>query len=727
MLTGLTEQTLRGEISRVIYENETNGYSVIRLVDARGVEHTVVGKMPGAHQGEHLEVKGHWETHQEFGRQLKVSEYQFILPSTPEGIERYLASGVLPGIGAKTSHKIVEHFGEKTLDILNNYSARLKEVPGIGRKSVTKIRQAWEKQKSRSAIFIYLQSLKISIGYCNKIYHTYGDKAAAIVKENPYRLADEIKGIGFLMADQVARELKIEKESPERIIAGIKYGIKQFTHAGHCFCPEREFLGYAGKLLEVQAAVIQRGIVQASDKQAIVVDCDAYQQSERRLYPPELFIAENALPRIIHRLTSVTRHRGTLLAHIPPQSGVTFSEQQLAAVDKVASYPFSIITGGSGVGKTTVVGEIVYRARAANLKVALAAPTGRAAKRLAESSRLPAMTIHRLLKWDPAQGSFVHNADRPLKCDILIVDEVSMLDLPLALALLQAVRPGTTLILVGDADQLPSVGPGRVLGDLIDSRLFPVTHLSQIFRQGEGSSIVSNAHLVNRGMMPELQSAAVKHLGDFYWIEQDDPEQTLELIIRMQCQRIPQRFHLNPFDDIQTLTPMKRGTCGTENLNKVLQERLNPGGGKPQFKLGERVFRSGDKVMQIVNNYDKKVFNGDMGKLAIIDQHNKKFRVKFNDRLVDYHFTEADQLTLAYAITVHKSQGSEFPAVIIPVLTQHYIMLQRNLIYTAMTRARRLLILVGSRKALSMAVANAKIQPRYTWLRQRLQFVHKNS
>ncbi|MCF6174637.1 MAG: ATP-dependent RecD-like DNA helicase [Victivallaceae bacterium] len=720
MTTGLTQQTLRGEIRRVVYENTENGYSVIKIVDGRGVEHTLVGKIPGAHSGEHIEVVGHWEKHSDFGRQLKISEYQFTLPSTPEGIERYLASGILPGVGPKTAKSIVERFGEKTLDIMNNYSSRLKEVPGVGKKSIDKIRAAWDEQKSRSAIFVFLQGLKISSAYCLKIYKTYGDASAAVVKKNPYQLADEVKGIGFIMADQVAGALGIEKNSLERLVAGVRYAINQLTQVGHCCCPEPEFIEYAEKLLDVDGAAVQRGIVRASELHEIVVDCDPHSSRKRMIYPPILFAAEVELPKIMHRLASVPRHRGGAIMNIPPQTGVKLSTQQLSAVEKVGQYAFSIITGGPGVGKTTVVGEIVRRADAAKLTVALAAPTGRAAKRLAETSRRAAATIHRLLKWDPAKNCFVYNADRPLKCDLLIVDEVSMLDLPLALFLFRAVRPGTTVVLVGDADQLPSVGPGRVLGDFINSRLFAVTHLSEIFRQGAGSSIVASAHQVNRGQMPNLESAAQRRLNDFYWIEQDDPELALDLIVRMQCERIPQRFKLDSIRDIQTLTPMNRGVCGTINLNKMLQENLNPGGGKPQFRLGEKVFRGGDKVMQTVNNYDKKVFNGDMGRIGAIDTHGNKFQVYFGQHAVEYEFVEAEQLTLAYAITVHKSQGSEFPAVIIPILTQHYIMLQRNLIYTAMTRARQLLIFVGSRKALSIAVRNSTVQPRHAQLLERL-------
>lgn len=719
MTTGLTQQTLRGEIRRVVYENEENGYSVIRVVDAQGVEHTMVGSMPGVHAGEYIEASGHWEKHREFGRQLQVREYHFILPSTPEGIERYLASGIIPGVGIKTAHRIVERFGDKTLDIMNNYSARLSEVPGIGKKSIATIRTAWNEQKSRSAIFVFLQGLKISSAYCRKIYQTYGDASAAVVKNNPYQLADEVKGIGFIMADQVAGALGIGKTSLERLGAGVSYCINQLTKVGHSCCPETEFIEYAGNLLNVDREAVSHGIKHAVKLKKVLVDYGV-NGKEAMIYPPQLFAAEAELPYIIKRLASVPHHRGNAILHTPPQSGIKLSSQQVEAIEKVGRYALTIITGGPGVGKTTVVAELVKRAGAAKLKVLLAAPTGRAAKRLAEASQRPAATIHRLLKWDPVKKHFVYGLECPLKCDLLIVDEVSMLDIPLALFLLRAVQPGTTVVLIGDADQLPSVGPGRVLHDFIHSRMFAVTHLSQIFRQGAGSNIVASAHLINRGQLPDLDKASERRQNDFYWIEQDDPNAVLDLVVRMQSERIPQRFKLDPVRDIQTLTPMNRGTCGTHNINAVLQTALNPGGGKPQFKLGEKVFRSGDKVMQTSNNYDKKVYNGDMGRIGAIDSHANKFQVYFGQDMVEYDYVEAEQLALAYAITVHKSQGSEFPAVIVPILTQHYIMLQRNLIYTAMTRARHLLIFVGSRKALAIAVSNATIAPRHTRLLERM-------
>lgn len=719
--TGLAQHSLRGEIRKVIYESDEGAYSVIRIVDAKGVEHTLVGNISGAHSGEHIEASGRWEKHPEFGRQLRVEHYSFVLPASSEGIERYLASGIIPGIGPKLAKCIVDHFGDKTLDILDNYSSRLKEIPGVGKKRIEIVRKAWHEQKSRSEIFVFMQGLGISSTYCQKIYNLYGDDAPNIIQQDPYRLADDVKGIGFIMADRIAASMGISKNSNVRLAAGVLYAIGQLVQAGHCCYPESEFISYAAQILDADVDAVRKGIDAAVAKRRLIVEKNA-PGVDNMIYSTPLFAAENELPGLLCRLASVNNHKGARILSVPPPRGLSLTAEQLSAVERVGHNPLSIITGGPGVGKTTVVGEIVRRAFAAKLKVYLAAPTGRAAKRLAESARHQAATIHRLLKWDPGTKAFVYGRERQLGCDLLILDEVSMLDISLAVFLFRAIRQGTTVVLVGDADQLPSVGPGRVLDNFIASGLFACTHLSQVFRQGAGSSIITNAHNVNRGLMPDLTSGSKRQPSDFYWIEQEDPETVLDLIVRMQCKRIPKRFGFDPVRDIQILTPMNRGVCGAINLNNTLQQIINPGN-KPQFKFGERVFKAGDKVMQIANNYDKNVFNGDMGRIGQIDHHGRTFKVFFESQAVDYEYVDAEQLNLAYAITVHKSQGSEFPVVIVPVLTQHYMMLQRNLIYTAMTRARKLLIFIGSRKAVSMAVSNASVQPRYTLLLERIKSV----
>jgi exodeoxyribonuclease V alpha subunit len=715
----LTEYTLRGEIARVIFENDAGTYSVLRVNDAQGVQYTVVGSFSGAFEGQSIEVTGHWEKHQEYGRQLRAESFRFILPSSRDGIIRYLASGMIEGIGPKLAECIVDHFGEKTLEILDRYSARLKEIPGIGKKRAEMIRDAWHEQAARSDIFIFLQGLGISSLYCQKLYKTYGDRAAEVVKENPYQLAEDITGIGFLMADKIAISLGIEHNAVQRLTAGAVYSMNQLTQSGHCCYPQELFIEKCAEILRVSNEEALQGINNAINKQLILT-------SENMIYNASLFKAEAELPAHVLRLASVQGHSGERMQQVPARNDLNLSHEQIGAVENTARYPLSIITGGPGVGKTTVVGEIVRRAAVAGLRVYLAAPTGRAAKRMSESTNFPARTIHRLLKWEPAEGRFAYNQKHPLPCQVLIVDEVSMLDVPLALSLFRAIKDGTTVILVGDSDQLPSVGPGTVLHSFLQSGMFSVTHLTKIFRQGAGSKIIVNAHRVNRGQMPEEDQKA-NQLSDFYWIRQEEPEKALELIVKMTSERIPQRFNFHPVNDIQILTPMNRGLCGTQGLNQSLQEVLNAGH-KPQFKLGERVFKAGDKVMQTSNNYDKNVFNGDMGRIGKIDHGAKKFMVYFDgSRAVEYEFTEVDQLTLAYAITVHKSQGSEFPVVIVPMLTQHYMMLQRNLLYTAMTRAKKLLILIGCEKAVGMAVKNTRLERRYTLLTERLQDLRRKA
>ena len=714
---GLASHTLRGEIARVVFENDDGDFSIVRIVDAQGVEHTVVGNFSGAYEGQSMEVTGRYEKHKEFGKQLRAEHFRFLLPSTREGIVKYLASGMIDGIGPKYAESIVDYFGDKTLEILDKYSARLKEVPGIGKKRATMISAAWKDQSSRREIFIYLQGLGISSLYCQKLYKEYGADAAEVVRENPYRLADEIDGIGFLMADRIASALNIAKESRRRLAAGTLYTLNQLTTSGHCCYPLSEFSEKCAETLQVAPEIASKGVDEAVKQGFIAID-------HEMAYPVKLLRAENELPKYIYGLGRCQRHPGLKLAGVPPEKGLNLSEEQGRAVERVGQYALNIITGGPGVGKTTVIHEIVRRALAAKLKVYQAAPTGRAAKRMSEATGFPAKTIHRMLKWEPAEHKFVYDADHKLPCDLLIVDEISMLDINLALCLFRAVDFGTSVVLVGDADQLPSVGPGNVLHNFLNSGMFAVTRLTKIFRQGAGSRIIANAHRVNHGQLP-LKPDKKEGLTDFYWIEQDDPDTVVDLIVRMQTERIPERFGFDPMKQIQVLTPMNRGNCGTRSINECLQNILNSGH-KPQFKSGERVFKTGDRVMQTTNNYDKNVFNGDMGRIGNIDFKEKVFSVFYGgSKVVKYEFTEAEQITLAYAITIHKSQGSEFPVVIMPLLNQHFMMLQRNLLYTGMTRAAKLLILIGSAKAVGMAVRNSRLEPRFTLLDKRLQAIRK--
>ncbi len=711
----LEASQLSGEIRRVIYKSKDNQFAVLRLVDDTGCMQVATGMMGSLSVGQYLEMDGYWEQHPEFGRQFKVESFRIRLPSTPDGIKSFLCSAI-PGIGKKTAKLIVDHFGEQTLTILNRSSKRLEEIPGIGKKKAAMVLEGWNNSTKRRESYIYLQGLGISPAYCDRLFRRYKDSATQMVRDNPYRLAAEVEGFGFQKADEIAQRLGIKSDSVDRISAASVHCLSLAVAGGHVCLPDEELVRQTVELTQQLPERVAEGIASA-------VRSNLLWKSDGMYYLPLLARAEMDLPNLIAKLASVSNFAGRRLHSLPGNNGIALNREQQQAVDTVAQYPLSIITGGPGVGKTTVVGEIVRRAKVARLQIALAAPTGRAAKRLSESTNMKAVTLHRLLQFDPIKKTFQKNFIKKLEHDLLVIDEVSMLDILLAQALFRAIKPGASVVLVGDADQLPSVGPGRILADFLSSKWFRVTRLVQIFRQAQNSHIISNAHRVNQGLLPEKPPANFKELSDFYWIEQDDPDKTLVMIEKLLTERIPARFHLNPIDDVQVLTPMNRGSCGTVAINEFLQNILNPEGGL-EFHLGNRSFRIGDKLMQTSNNYDKNVFNGDLGRLGHIDLGMRRFTVIFDgQRRVSYNFEEGDQLSHAYAITIHKSQGSEFPVVILPLLTQHYIMLRRNLLYTAMTRARKLLILVGSRKAVRMAIDDVRVEPRYTLLPQRLAMV----
>ena len=692
----------------------TNPTAFCQLTDEQGIVHTVVGNISGAYAGQELTVSGIWEKHPEFGQQFRIQEYQFNLPATTEGIKRYLASGLIHGIGKKIAGQIVDHFGLKTLEVMDNYSERLTEINGIGKKRVAEIRKAWQSQASRRELYIFLQSLGLSPAYCNRIYNRYGDTTASIIKNNPFQLADEVDGIGFIMADKIAANSGMNLDSSNRLIAGLKYILNLQVNNGHTCYPEKILISEAAEILKVDTQKIEKGILSAIEQNILVKETF---DNTTFIYLTKLAAAETELPQLIHRLNQ-PHHEGLKIQQKSNNTNF-FSDEQLQAVKNSCAYPLSIISGGPGVGKTTVVSEIVNRAKNAKLSICLAAPTGRAAKRLSQSANIKASTIHRLLKWEPAKQNFIHGLNNPINYQMIIVDEVSMLDINLAICLFRAIKPGSTVVLVGDADQLPSVGPGEVLRDLMKSNFFKVTMLTKIFRQSSGSNIIINAHRVNEGIIPQKLNIPKEHLTDFYWIKQENNELIPEQIIKIVKNRIPKRFRFHPIKEVQILTPANRGITGTIALNQLLQNELNSGH-KPQFKIGERVFKANDKVMQINNNYDKKIFNGDMGYISTIDQKNKTFTVIFEDKPINYNFDEADQISLAYAITVHKSQGSEFKAVIMIMTTQNYMMLQKNLLYTGMTRAKKLLILIASPKAVTMAVNNKVRTPRYTNLQSKL-------
>ncbi len=716
------EHSLKGDISKLVFTSENGDYSVIKIRTPEGEEQTVVGPFSGAFEGQSVEMLGIWEKHKEFGHQFRAKSVKFTLPKNPEGIKKYLASGLIPGIAKKLAECIVNQFGTNTLDILDNYSSRLLEVPGFGKKRLASIRDVWRENSAKREIFIFLQSLGISMTYAQKIFRFYGEKTPSIVKENPYRLADDIQGIGFIMSDKIAGSLGIDKTNIFRLASGIIYCLRRLSEEGHVCYPEEELLRYAGEILEVNEEYVKMGISEAITK-GFISQISAPQECEFRnvFYLTQFDCAEKGVARAIKRIASAQKHKGNAIASIKSTPIISLNEAQKRAVEGVSKYSFSIITGGPGVGKTTVISEIVRLAKIAKLRVQLCAPTGRAAKRMSETCRHTAMTIHRILRWEPVKQSFVYNEQRPLNCDLLVVDEVSMLDIQLSYYLLRAVTSGTCVVMVGDADQLPSVGAGNFLADLIASGVAYATKLTQIYRQASGSRIISNAYLVNSGSMPDTTPVPKNISSDFYWVDSESPEAASDLIIKLVASRIPKRFGMNPLRDIQVLAPMNKGECGAIMLNRKLQEILNSDKHKkPQFRFGENIFRSGDRVMQISNNYDKSVFNGEMGRISFIEYEEKKFKVDFDGFQVEYDFLEADQLTLCYATTIHKAQGCEFPAVVVPILTQHYIMLRRNLIYTAITRAKRLLVLVGSKKALAIAIKNFHVAQRFSLLKERI-------
>lgn len=713
--------TIRGHVLRVVYASDDGQYVVIRMQTGSGQECTVVGAMQGVLDGQDIEATGNWENHKDHGRQFRVRTFRAVLPSSEEGLRRYLASGLIPGIGPKFAERIVAHFGEDTLEVLDKYSERLKDVPGIGKKRIAEIRSAWKKYSEQRDILVFLQGLGLSAAYCARIIDRYGVAAAEIVRRNPYQLASEIHGIGFLTADRIAANLGVKKDNPIRLASGVMYVLDQLSqNQGHVCYPREKLVEEAERVLGVGGEAIVIGFDRALASGHIVMENVQHPSPVSYVYHRRLHTAETELAEALLVQIRCPGHPVRVQERLLGSAWNMLNTAQKEAVHNAFLHNLSIITGGPGVGKTTVVGQIVSLARRLGYRVQLAAPTGRAAKRMGEAAGMEAKTIHRLLRWEPAERRFTHDPDNPLKCDMLVVDEVSMLDVTLANSLFRAVRPGTKVVLVGDRDQLPSVGPGVVLQDLISCGRLPVTQLTEIYRQSENSRIVTNAHEVNRGRMPDLRSVPSQIKADFYWIEQEDSEAVAGIIARLVAERIPGHFGLDPMRDIQVLTPMHRGSCGAQALNERLQEALNPPGSRPEFSFAERRFRCGDRIMQTVNNYDKGVFNGELGMIHQVDYKTKTFQAAFDIGVVDYGWDEADQILHAYAVTVHKSQGSEFPAVVIPVSTQHYVMLQRNLIYTAMTRAKQLLILVGTTRALAIAVKNNRPMLRYSLLARRL-------
>ena len=717
---------LTGQIEQVTYFSEESGFTVARLrVNGRSSPVTVVGRLLDPHPGEVLAMTGEWAVHRTFGEQFKVSEFKINVPTTADSILKYLGSGLIRGLGPEMAARIVGRFGDRTLQVIEGDIEQLKSVKGIGRKRLASIRQAWEEQKEVRQLMLFLQTHDIPTGQALKIFKRYGHHAIAVLRRNPYRLASDIAGIGFKSADRMAHQMGFPADSPLRVEAGLLYLLGELADQGHVYSPRRDLEGRAIEMLAVSAALVSDAIDRLDRQKRVVIEPlsvgNGDPDSGPALYLPYLNQAECDVTRMLGQLRDASAvvspmdgDEALILAR--KHSPVVLAPGQLAAVHAAVTSKVMVITGGPGTGKTTIIQAILHVFAALRGKIHLAAPTGRAAKRMAEACGRKAFTIHRLLNYSIQKGGFQRNAESPLKTDLVVVDEASMVDTLLMAHLLAGIPRTARLILVGDVHQLPSVGPGNVLGDIIASGTVPVVELTEIHRQARASRIVTSAHAVNAGKMPEL--APPETDSDFYFVERDTPEQARDTITHLVADRIPKRFGFDPVDDIQVLAPMHRGAAGADELNRVLQAALNPQGA--EIVRGSRVFRLNDKVMQIRNNYDKEVFNGDVGRITALQEGGQVLEVTYDGIIVPYELTELDEIVSAYAVSVHKSQGSEFPAVVIPVLTQHYVLLQRNLIYTAITRGRRLVVLVGSRRALAMAVARNDQRKRHTGLCQRL-------
>ncbi|MBE2232650.1 MAG: ATP-dependent RecD-like DNA helicase [Anaerolinea sp.] len=729
--------TLEGAIERITFHNEENGYTVARLVpDGKDYELTVIGNMLGVQVGEHVRLEGEWTVHGQYGRQFKVERYASVLPATAAGIEKYLGSGLVKGVGPVTAKRIVRQFGAETLTVIDETPERLREVLGVGPKRVTLIKSAWHEQRQIREVMVFLQSHGVSPALAVRIYKHYGDGAAGVVTNDPYRLARDIHGIGFITADKIARNLGIAPDAPERVAAGVAYTLSQKADEGHVYVPQGELVAEAAKLLDVPAPLAAAAIETLQQEEQVRVEplagaAGASGLAEARaVYLTPFYYGEIGVAGRLRRLMDAVEDRCFVfrsfdwpqgLAVVQRETGLRLTAQQQAAVRTALTERVTVMTGGPGTGKTTCTLAIIRLLDAARRSYVLASPTGRAAKRLGEATGREAKTIHRLLEWSPGGAggfTFQRNEENPLDVDMVIVDEASMLDLLLTNHLLKAIPPGAHLLLVGDIDQLPPVGAGNVLRDVIDSDAAAVVRLDVIFRQAAGSFIIENAHRINRGQMPEWRP---EQSQDFFLFQTDDPERAAELVVEIVQERIPRKFGI-PAHEIQVLSPMHRGAVGVAALNERLQAALNPpAAGKPERRIGGRIFRLGDRVMQMRNNYDKDVFNGDLGQITALDLVEQTLAVRIDERTVPYDFLELDELVHAYAVSVHKSQGSEFPAVVVPITTQHYMMLQRNLLYTAVTRARKLVVLVGAPRAVAIAVNNNRIADRYSALAERLR------
>ena len=721
--------TLEAVLERITYANEENGYTVARVA-TRGSSDltTVVGNLLGAQPGESLRMRGLWKSHPQFGRQFEVRDYTTVLPATIQGIRRYLGSGLIKGIGPKMAERIVAHFDLDTLRVIEDEPARLIEVPGLGPKRTAMIGRAWEEQKAIKEVMLFLQGVGVSTSIAVRIYKTYKDASISVVKNEPYKLAGDVWGIGFKTADKIAQALVIPHDSPQRVKAGLQFTLSEASDDGHCYLPEPELIAKATEILGVDTSLAESCLEELSHEDGVIREYlpgpDGQQVTAVYLVPfhrAEVSLA-NSLLRLLHapneRLPSFTMVDWTAaLQWLQTTTGSALAPEQEQAVRLALTERVAVLTGGPGCGKSFTVRSIVALARAKRAKIVLAAPTGRAAKRLSELAGVEASTLHRLLQLRPG-GDAAFDRDTPLDADLVVVDEASMLDVLLANTLVKAVAPGAHLLFVGDVDQLPSVGAGEVLRDLLGSGVIPRVRLTHIFRQAQQSGVVTNAHRINAGQMPVTTG-----LDDFFLFPQDDTEQVADLVVDIVANRLPRKFGLDPRRDVQVLCPMHRGPAGAGVLNEKLQEALTPARpGQPERRVGGRVYRVGDKVTQLRNNYDKEVFNGSVGVVTGLSLEDQELRVLMDDTdEIAYDFLELDELTHAYAVSIHRSQGSEYACVVVPLTTSAWLMLRRNLLYTAVTRAKRIVVLVGSQRALARAVRTEGAGQRYAALAERLR------
>jgi len=717
-------EQLEAALDHFVYRNEDDGWSVVRLaVPGKTKTVTAVGNFLGVQPGESLKLTGNWVRDPKYGRQFKATSFESVLPGTLEGIEKYLGSGLIKGIGKVMAERLVKHFGKRTLEVIERKSKRLTEVEGIGKVRARLIRESWAEQREIKEVMIFLQSYSVSTAFAIRIYKKYGNDAVRLVRENPYRLANDFHGIGFKTADRIAKSLGVEPDSPRRAEAGTFYSLGEASDEGHVYVPRLELVTRTAEMLGVDDDVVTAAVEAASTgaNPRLVVEPGVH-EGDDAVFLRALHAREAESAKLLRRLLDAPLKPVSIdvpraLAWFEEQQQIRLADNQNKAISRALTGKVLVITGGPGTGKTTLVRGVISILEKKDRRILLCAPTGRAAQRMQEATGRESKTVHRLLKFNPRSFGFDHNLENPLPADVLIVDEVSMVDIALFHSILSALPPHCQLILVGDTDQLPSVGPGSVLRDLIDCGAVEVARLTEIFRQARESHIVVNAHLINKGQVPNLDVGGDDL--DFFYIERDEPEEALATILELVARRIPQRFRLDPLDDIQVLAPMHRGTIGAANLNSELQRLLNPEG--VPVGSGARGFRIGDKVMQVRNNYDLNVYNGDIGRIIMTDEKSREVTVRFDSRLVRYDALDLDELVLAYACSVHKSQGSEYPAVVIPLHTQHYLMLQRNLLYTGITRGKQLVVLVGSRRAVNIAVKNDRIRKRWTRLADRLR------